>query len=98
MEAVLKALASKRRLQILGWLKDPTAHFSPQIDGDLVLDGVCSVLIARKLRVSQPTASVHLQVLARAGLIQGKRVKQWVFYKRNERRIEEVKRTLLKAW
>ena len=98
MEAVLKALASKRRLQILAWLKDPVANFPPQIDGDLVLDGVCSVLIARKLRVSQPTASVHLQVLARAGLIQGKRVKQWVFYKRNERRIEEVKRTVLKAW
>ena len=98
METLLKALASKRRLQILGWLKDPTAHFPPQVDGDLVLDGVCSVLIAKKLRVSQPTASVHLQVLARAGLIQGKRVKQWVFYKRNEKRIEELKRMLVKAW
>lgn len=98
METLLKALASKRRLQILAWLKEPTAHFPRQVDGDLVLDGVCSVLIARKLRVSQPTASVHLQVLARAGLIQGKRVKQWVFYKRNEKRIEELKRMLVKAW
>ena len=98
METLLKALASKRRLQILAWLKDPTAHFPPQVDGDLVLDGVCSVLIARRLRVSQPTASVHLQVLARAGLIQGKRVKQWVFYKRNEKRIKELKRMLVKAW
>ena len=97
METLLKALASKRRLQILDWLKEPTAHFPPQVDGDLVLDGVCSVLIARKLRVSQPTASVHLQVLARAGLIHGKRVKQWVFYRRNEKRIEELKRMLVKA-
>lgn len=98
MEALFKALASTRRLQILDWLKEPVAHFPPQVDGDLVLDGVCSVLIAKKLHVSQPTASVHLQVLARAGLIQGKRVKQWVFYKRNEKRIEELKRMLVKAW
>lgn len=36
-----KALANDRRLQILDWLKDPTAHFPPQRDGDLVRDGVC---------------------------------------------------------
>ena len=83
--------ASERRLEILEWLKRPAAHFPPQIDGDLVADGVCSVNIARKLRVSQPTASEHLNVLARAGLIRGKRIKQWIFYRRHERRIREVK-------
>ena len=89
--AVLRAIASERRLEILEWLKRPAAHFPPQIDGDLVADGVCSVNIARKLRVSQPTASEHLNVLARAGLIRGKRIKQWIFYRRHERRIREVK-------
>ena len=34
---VAKALANERRLQILGWLKTPRAHFPPQVDGDLVL-------------------------------------------------------------
>ena len=53
----LRALASERRLQVLEWLKDPIAHFPPQVDGDLVEDGVCGVLIADKLGVSQPTAS-----------------------------------------
>jgi ArsR family transcriptional regulator len=53
----LRALASDRRLQILEWLKDPGANFPPQVDGDLVEDGVCGVLIADKLGVSQPTAS-----------------------------------------
>jgi ArsR family transcriptional regulator len=89
--SVLRAIASERRLEILEWLKRPKAHFPPQIDGDLVKDGVCSVNIARKLRVSQPTASEHLNVLARAGLIRGKRIKQWIFYRRDERRIREVK-------
>ena len=95
---ILKALANARRLEILNWLKDPRAHFPPQVDGDLIRDGVCGVLIARKLRVSQPTASEHLRVLARAGLIRGKRIKQWTFYKRDEKRIAESKRKFQAAW
>jgi ArsR family transcriptional regulator len=89
--SVLRAIASDRRLQVLEWLKRPRAHFPAQVDGDLVRDGVCSVNIARKLRVSQPTASEHLNVLARAGLIRGKRIKQWIFYRRDEGRIREVR-------
>lgn len=91
---ILKALANDRRLQILAWLKDPRAHFPRQADGDLVKDGVCGLFIAAKLGVSQPTASEHLRVLAQAGLVRGKRIKQWTFYKRDDRRIAEVKRAL----
>ncbi len=46
---ILRALANERRLQILEWLRDPQAHFPPQVDGDLVKDGVCGALIAEKL-------------------------------------------------
>jgi len=94
MERVLKALANKRRLMILEWLKDPPRHFPPQVDGDLVKDGVCGVLIAKKLRVSQPTISEHLRVLSQAGLLRSKRIKQWTFYARDERRIRELKAAL----
>jgi DNA-binding transcriptional ArsR family regulator len=94
-ETILRALASDKRLRILEWLKDPRAHFPPQIDGDLVKDGVCGVLIARKLRVSQPTASEHLNILVRAGLIRGKRIKQWTFYKRAEPEIRRIKKMFL---
>lgn len=93
--ATLQAIANERRLQILEWLKSPRAHFPPQVDGDLVRDGVCGVFIARKLGVTQPTASEHLKVLARAGLVRGKRIKQWTFYKRDEGRIREIKRSIL---
>ena len=81
---VFRALASDRRLQILEWLRDPVAHFPPQRDGDLVEDGVCVGFIADKLAVTQPTATAHLQALARAGLVTSKRVGQWTFYKRDE--------------
>jgi ArsR family transcriptional regulator len=92
---VMRALASERRLLILEWLKEPKAHFPPQVDGDLIKDGVCGVLIAEKLGVSQPTVSEHLKILSQAGLLRGKRIKQWTFYKRDESRIKELKRAIL---
>jgi ArsR family transcriptional regulator len=95
---VAKALASDRRLQILRWLKAPRAHFPPQVEGDLVRDGVCGLFIAQKLGVSAPTASEHLRVLTRAGLLRPKRIKQWTFYRRDEKKIAEAKRALRSAW
>jgi DNA-binding transcriptional ArsR family regulator len=91
---VFRALASPKRLQILEWLRDPVAHFPPQRDGDLVDDGVCVIFIADKLGVAQPTATTHLQALARAGLVTSKRVGQWTFYKRDEAAIRTFKRHL----
>jgi DNA-binding transcriptional ArsR family regulator len=92
----MRAMASDRRIQILEWLKDPVANFPPQVDGDLIKDGVCGVLIAEKLGVSQPTVSEHLKILSHAGLLRGKRIKQWTFYKRDEARIREIKRAILR--
>jgi DNA-binding transcriptional ArsR family regulator len=95
IELILRAMANERRLQILEWLKQPRNHFRPQVDGDLQEDGVCGVLIAEKLGVSQPTASEHMKVLLQAGLVSAKRIKQWTFYKRDERSIKRVKRTII---
>jgi ArsR family transcriptional regulator len=94
---VIKAVANARRLEIMNWLKDPRRHFPPQVYGDLEKDGVCGLFIARKLRVGQPTASEHLRILTHAGLITGRRIKQWTFYKRDEKRIAEVKRAFRDA-
>jgi DNA-binding transcriptional ArsR family regulator len=95
---LFKALASDKRLQILEWLRDPEAHFPPQQDGDLVEDGVCSCFIADKLAVSQPTCGEHLKILSRAGLVRSKKIKQWVFYQRDEDRIAKVKDLLSNDW
>ena len=95
---MLKALGNEKRLAILAWLTDPVAHFPPQRDGDLVNDGVCSVFIADKLGVSQPTASEHLKLLTTTGLLRATRIKQWTFYRRDERRIAQVKKMFQEAW
>ncbi|WP_026618966.1 DNA-binding transcriptional ArsR family regulator [Ensifer sp. WSM1721] len=91
---IIKAIANERRLQILDWLKNPQAHFPPQTDGDLVEDGVCAILIAEKLGLSPPTLSEHMRVLSQAGLVRPKRIKQWIFYKRDEERISALKMLL----
>jgi ArsR family transcriptional regulator len=90
----LRALANERRLQILEWLREPRRHFREQVDGDLVEDGVCGLLIAEKLGVSQPTVSEHMRVLIAARLVRAKRIKQWTMYRRNEAAIEAVKRAI----
>jgi DNA-binding transcriptional ArsR family regulator len=95
VEFALRALSNDRRLHILDWLRNPTRHFPPQVDGDLVEDGVCGLLIARKLHVSQPTASEHLKILVQAGLVRGKRIKQWTFYRRDEAGIQKIKKMIL---
>jgi ArsR family transcriptional regulator len=91
---VLRALANERRLQILEWLREPRKHFREQVDGDLVEDGVCGLLIAEKLGVSQPTVSEHMRVLTSAKLVRAKRIKQWTMYRRNEAAIASVKRAI----
>ena len=92
----MQALSNDRRVQILEWLKQPTQHFPAQLDGDLVKDGVCGLLIARKLRVSQPAVTEHLKILSQAGFLKSRRIKKWTFYKRDENAIRQIKRAISK--
>lgn len=91
LERQLKAIANEHRMLILDWLKDPRSHFRPQVDGDLVDDGVCALLITEKLGLSQPTTAQHLKLLVEAGLLTSKRIKKWTFYRRDEGRIDALK-------
>ena len=97
ISAALRALANERRLQVLDWLKDPRAHFREQVDGDLVDDGVCGLLIAEKLGVSQPTVTEHMKLLTEIGAVRAKRIKQWTFYMRDEERIRAIKSAIAEA-
>ena len=83
-EKRLKALANGHRLLILEWLKAPRKNFRPQVDGDLVKDGVCAVLIEEKLGLAQPTTAQHLKALVDAGFLIPRRIKKWTFYRRDE--------------
>lgn len=43
------------------------------------------------------TASVHLRQLVDAGLLRPTKIKQWTFYRRDEKRLQELKRALNKG-
>ena len=86
----LRALANPKRAQIIAWLSDPTAHFPPQRDGDLVEDGVCVGFITSKLELSQPTVTNHMQQLEDAGLVTSKKIKNWVFYRLRAEALDAV--------
>ena len=91
-DEILKALAHPKRVEILGWLKEPKAHFSSQ-HHPLEL-GVCANQIESRCGLSQSTVSSHLAILHRAGLVTTDRVGQWVFYKRDEDTIATFLKTL----
>ena len=65
---------------------------------DLLRGGNRPVLeLVGELGIAQPTVSEHMRVLARARLVRGRKIKQWTFYKRDESRIRELKRIIVKA-
>ena len=92
----LKALANPHRLQILSLLKEPVKNFPPQVDGDLVKDGVCAVFIEDKLGLAQPTTAQHLKALVDAGFLIPRRIKKWTFYRRDEKVIRKFIKELKK--
>ena len=94
IERSLKALASRRRLQILEWLKDPNAHFPPQEHGDPIEHGACNMFITDKLGVSQPAASRHMKVLVDAGLVIATPRAGYVYYRRDEQAIDRLRSAL----
>jgi DNA-binding transcriptional ArsR family regulator len=89
-----KALASPVRLEIMRLLKEPVATFPPQVDGDLVKDGVCADLIRERLGIAAATASRHLTLLTDCGLLVATRKKGWTFYRRDERAVRHFVRQL----
>ncbi|PKG53986.1 transcriptional regulator [Halomonas sp. MES3-P3E] len=80
INTVLSALANPARLDILYWLKEPERHFPPQKD-TAPKGGVCVSHIRDKTALSQPTVSLYLSTLYRAGLVSSTRVGQWTYYR-----------------
>jgi DNA-binding transcriptional ArsR family regulator len=86
---VFKALSNPTRLQIMGWLRDPISHFEPQ-GAPIDEVGVCVKQIQEKAGISQSTASQFMSVLERAGLVEGRRIGPWTYYRRNNARIAQL--------
>ena len=88
----LKVLAHPVRLQILQWLRNPRAEF-PIEQGIADPDeyGVCIKQITDKVGLAQSTVSAFMHALEREELVTSTRIGKWTHYKRNERRIADVR-------
>ncbi|MDS7595476.1 helix-turn-helix transcriptional regulator [Agrobacterium tumefaciens] len=89
------ALANANRLQIVEWLKKPSAYFGPEHPVDEA-EGVCGLYIAEKLGITPATASVHLKILTAAGFIRPLRIGKYTYFKRVESAFSDFSETLLK--
>ena len=87
---VLRALANDTRLDILRWLKDPTASFEEQAVGSFDNEGVCVSVIQERAGLSQPAISAHLKILFQAGLVSRRKIGPWQFYKRDDKGVQRL--------
>ncbi|KAA8998846.1 winged helix-turn-helix transcriptional regulator [Affinibrenneria salicis] len=90
----IRALASEQRLEILRLLRYPNRHFTHQWSADPQAFGVCVTLIAGALKIAQPTASRHIDLLRQAGFITVQRYQKWAYCQRDEQALSEYVRWL----
>ncbi|MDD2876028.1 MAG: helix-turn-helix transcriptional regulator [Acidiphilium sp.] len=84
----IKTLVHPVRRAILAKLKHPERYFADQAQ-PLSL-GVCAGQIEQSCPLSQSSISAHLAALQAAGLIVGRRIGPYVFYKRDDQAVESL--------
>lgn len=59
--------------------------------------GLCASDIEQRVQLSQSTISHHMSILTKAELVEGKKLGQWMWYRRNESALRDFARTLKAA-
>ena len=85
---VLQAIADPTRRQILHALKE---RGGCSLDKEV---GLCASDIEVRVRLTQPTISHHMSILKAAGLVEAKKLGQWMWYRRNEPALRAFTRKL----
>jgi ArsR family transcriptional regulator len=85
---MLHAVADPTRRRILQALKE---RGGCSLDKDV---GLCASDIEQRIRLSQPTISHHMSILKKAGLVEARKLGQWMWYRRNETAFREFTRAL----
>ena len=52
--------------------------------------GLCARDIEARIKLSQPTISHHMKILAEAGLVTSQRRGQWMWYRRDEAAVRDM--------
>jgi len=95
LDRALHAIADPTRRQILRALREgPGALRESILPPKGRHDCLCAGEIEERVRLSQPTISHHMAILADAGLVEAVKSGQWRWYRRNEKAIRQVLKTL----
>ncbi|MGA8648872.1 MAG: metalloregulator ArsR/SmtB family transcription factor [Candidatus Sulfotelmatobacter sp.] len=93
LDHTLHAIADPTRRRILGALKQrsPAAASTPAIGKQT---GLCAGDIEERVRLSQPTISHHMAILTKSGLVEVVKQGQWRWYRRNEKALRRLVKSL----
>jgi|SRR5579862_2923605 len=90
LDRALHAIADPTRRRILQALKPGEAQAKVNAgEGRL-----CAGDIEERVRLSQPTISHHMAILTKAGLVEATKQGQWRWYRRNEKALRGIVKTL----
>lgn len=94
LDRALHAIADPTRRRILLVLKERGRE--TKSSGEKAEHGpcLCGGEIEERIRLSQPTVSHHMNILTKAGLVEATKQGQWRWYRRNEKAIRAVVKTL----
>lgn len=92
LDRALHAIADPTRRRILLALKEGEAAAQRKVSADGAR--LCAGDIESRVGLSQPTISHHMGILTKAGLVEATKKGQWRWYRRNERAIRAMVKTL----
>jgi DNA-binding transcriptional ArsR family regulator len=91
LDHALHAIADPTRRRILAALKQRAPSNSALIASK---NGLCAGDIEERVRLSQPTISHHMAILTKAGLVEAVKQGQWRWYRRNEKALRRLVKSL----
>src|ERR1700730_2407932 len=95
LDRALRAIADPTRRRILLTLKEGAAEARGTAQKTGAFGAcLCAGDIEARVSLSQPTISHHMSILTKAGLVEATKKGQWRWYRRNEKAIRRMVKTL----
>ena len=94
LDRALHAIADPTRRRILKALKDNAQNTKGGTPKSPPGPCLCGGEIEERIHLSQPTISHHMAILTKAGLVEANKQGQWRWYRRNEKAIRLVVKSL----
>src|SRR5579864_3842383 len=94
LDRALHAIADPTRRRILQVLRERGTEAKLGTEKPVHGPCLCGGEIEERIHLSQPTVSHHMAILTKAGLVEATKEGQWRWYRRNEKAIRLVLKTL----